>query len=59
MRVLVTAKVSAVTPDPSHHTKLLDFLRAYRGWTQYVIDRIWGLNYIPSTNELHIDSTRH
>ena len=53
MRVLVTAKVSAVTPEPSHHTKLLDFLKAYRGWTQYVIDRIWGLNHIPSIKELH------
>ena len=53
MRVLVTAKVKAVTPDSSHLSKLLDFLRTYRDWTQYVIDEIWGLNHIPSTRRLH------
>lgn len=53
MRVKVTAKVKAVTPDPSHHTKLLGFLRAYRDWTQYIVDNIWNLNHIPSMKELH------
>ena len=53
MRVLVTAKVKAVTPDPSSLCKLLQFLRAYRDWTQYVVNEIWKLNHIPSLKELH------
>ena len=53
MRVLATAKVKAVAPDPSHHHKLLQFLRAYRDWTQYVIDQIWCDKKIPSMKELH------
>ena len=53
MRVLVTARVKAVTPDPSHLARLLEFLKAYRDWTQYVIDGIWSLNHIPSMKELH------
>ena len=53
MRVKVTTRVKAVTPDPSHLTKLLEFLRAFRVWTQYVVDEIWNLNHIPSMKELH------
>ncbi len=53
MRVLVTAKVKAVTPDPSSLSKLLLFLRAFRDWTQYVIDEIWDLDKIPTIKELH------
>ena len=53
MRVLVTAKVKAVTPDPSSLHKLVEFLRTYRDWTQYVINEIWGLNHIPSMKKLH------
>jgi len=53
MRVKVTARVKAVTPDPSHYYKLLQFLRAYRDWIQYVIDQIWNLDHIPSMKELH------
>ena len=51
--VRVTARVKAVTPDFSHHHKLIEFLRAYRDWTQYVINEIWNLNHIPSIKELH------
>ena len=53
MRVLATAKIKAVAPDPSHFTKLLEFLKAYRSWTQYVIDQIWNLDHVPSIKELH------
>ncbi len=53
MRVLATAKVKAVAPDPSYLTKLLEFLKAYRDWTQYVIDEIWFDKKIPSMKELH------
>ncbi len=37
MRVLATAKVKAVVPNPSSLYKLVEFLKAYRNWTQYVI----------------------
>jgi len=53
MRVKVTAKVKAVTPNLSHHTKLLQFLRAYRNWTQYIVDQVWELDHVPSIRELH------
>ncbi len=53
MRARVTAEVRAVTPNPSHHSKLLDFLKAYRDWIQYVIDQIWFDKEIPSMKELH------
>ncbi len=53
MRVLVTAKVKAVTPNSSSQHKLLWFLRAFRDWMQYVINEIWSLNHVPSMRELH------
>ncbi len=53
MRVLVTAKVRAVTPNLSSLHKLLVFLKAFRDWTQYVINNIWNLDHIPSMKELH------
>ena len=53
MRILATAKVKAVAPNPSSQYKLLQFLKAYRDWTQYVIDEIWSLNHMPSMKELH------
>ncbi len=53
MRVLATAKVKAVAPNPSSHHKLLEFLKAYRDWTQYVINEIWSLDHVPSMKELH------
>jgi len=53
MRVLATAKVKAVAPNPSSLYKLIQFLRAYRDWTQYVIDEIWLDKRIPSMKGLH------
>ncbi len=53
MRVKVTARVKAVTPNPSHLTKLLEFLKVYRDWIQYVVDEIWSLDHVPSMKELH------
>ena len=53
MRVLATARVKAVAPDPSSLSKLLEFLRAYRNWIQYVIDQIWFDKRISSMKELH------
>ncbi len=53
MRVRVTAKVKAVTPDSSSLHKLIEFLRAYRDWTQYIVDQIWSEKRIPSIKELH------
>ena len=50
MRVLVTARVKAVTPNPQ---PLIQFLKAFRDWTQYVIDEMWELDHIPSIRELH------
>ncbi len=50
MRVLVTAKVKAVTPNPPI---LLSFLKAFRDWTQYVVNEIWSDKKIPSMKELH------
>jgi len=53
MRVLATAKVKAVVPNLSSLYKLVEFLKAYRNWTQYVINQIWELNNIPSMKKLH------
>ena len=53
MRVLATAKVKAVVPNPSSLHKLIRFLRAYRDRTQYVVDEIWVSDHIPSIRELH------
>jgi len=50
MRVVVTAKVKAVTPDSQ---PLVSFLRAFRDWTQYVVDEILKMEHIPSIKELH------
>jgi len=50
---IVTAKVEAVIPNPSPLHKLVEFLRAYRDWTQHVIDQIWYDRKIPSMRELH------
>ncbi len=53
MRVNATARVRAVAPNPSRYHKLLQFLRAFRDWTQYVINEIWSVDHIPSLKELH------
>ncbi|MCD6488052.1 MAG: hypothetical protein J7K21_02385 [Desulfurococcales archaeon] len=51
--MLATACVKAVVTDPSSLHKLLQFLRAYRNWVQYIIDQIWFDKRIPSMKELH------
>ena len=53
MRVLATAKVKAVVPNPGHKYRLIKFLKAYRDWTQYVVNEIWELDHVPSLKELH------
>jgi len=53
MRAVATAKVKVVAPDPSHCHKLIEFLKAYRGWAQYIVNEIWELDHIPSMKELH------
>ena len=53
MRVLATARVKVVAPNPSPLRALIQFLKAYRDWAQYVIDQIWELDHIPSMKELH------
>ena len=53
MRAVATAKAKVVAPDPSHCHKLIEFLKAYRGWTQYIVNEIWKLDHIPSLKELH------
>ena len=50
IRVKVTARVKAVTPNLE---PLLSFLKSYRDWTQYVVNEVWSLKYIPSMRELH------
>jgi putative transposase len=50
MRVIVTVKVKAVTPNPQ---PLFSFLKAYRDWTQYVVNQIWPDRKTPSMRELH------
>jgi putative transposase len=50
MRVKATIVIGAVAPNPQ---PLLSFLRAYRDAVQYVVDRIWGMNRVPSVRQLH------
>jgi len=51
MRALVTVKFKAVTPDSQ---LLLEFLRMYRDWTQYIVNELWRRrDKLPSLSELH------
>ena len=50
MRVKATVVLSAVAPNPQ---PLLSFLRVYRDAVQYVVDKIWGLDRVPSVRQLH------
>ena len=52
MRARATARVEAVAPEGGEGL-LLEFLKAYRGAVQLVIDEIWGLDKTPSTKKLH------
>ena len=50
MRVNATVVLEAVAPNPQ---PLLTFLRAYRDAVQYVVDRIWGMDRVPTVRRLH------
>jgi putative transposase len=52
VRVIVTAKVEAVTPKGDEGL-LVEFLKVYRDSVQLVVDEIWGLSEVPSRTELH------
>ena len=50
MRVRATAVLSAVAPNPQ---PLVAFLKAYRDAVQYIVDRVWSLDRVPSVRWLH------
>ena len=50
MRVKATVVLGGVAPNPQ---PLHAFLRAYRDAVQYVVDRIWGLERLPTVKQLH------
>ena len=52
MRVTVTARVEAVTPEGDEGL-LVEFLKAYRDAVQLVVNEIWNLDRIPSNKTLH------
>ena len=52
MRVRATAKVEAVAPERGEDL-LHQFLKAYRDAVQYIVDKIWFLERLPSTKQLH------
>jgi putative transposase len=52
MRVLATARVEAAAPEGGK-ALLIQFLKAYRDATQYIVDGIWSLDYVPSEESLH------
>jgi putative transposase len=51
MRVRATAKVEAVAPERGE--RLVQFLKAYRGAVQEVVDELWSLKKTPSKATLH------
>jgi putative transposase len=51
MRVRATAKVEAVAPERGEG--LIEFLKAYRGAVQEVVDELWSLKKTPSKATLH------
>jgi putative transposase len=51
MRVRATAKVEAVAPEEGEG--LMEFLKAYRGAVQEVVDELWRLRKTPSKATLH------
>ncbi len=50
MRVHATVVLGGVAPNPQ---PLLAFLRAYRDAVQYAVDRIWGMDRVPTVRQLH------
>jgi len=53
MRVRATARVEAVAPERGERLKLVQFLRAYRGAVQEIVDELWPLRKTPSKATLH------
>jgi putative transposase len=51
MRVRATARVEAVAPEGGE--RLLQFLRAYRGAAQEIVNKLWKLKRTPSIAALH------
>jgi len=52
VRVRATVGVEAVAPEGDEGL-LLEFLKTYRHAVQCIIDRIWGLEEVPSRRNLH------
>jgi len=52
MRVRATAKIEAVAPERGE-ALLIQFLKLYRDAVQCIVNRIWGLDNIPSEEKLH------
>jgi len=50
MRVKATVVLDAVAPNPQ---PLVAFLKAYRDAAQYIVDRIWVMERVPSVKQLH------
>jgi putative transposase len=51
MRVGATARIEAVAPEGCE--KLIQFLKAYRGAVQEIVNELWGLKKTPSKATLH------
>jgi putative transposase len=51
MRVRATARVEAVAPERGE--RLIQFLRAYRGAVQEIVNELWRLKKTPSKATLH------
>jgi len=52
MRVRATAKIEAVAPERGE-ALLIQFIKMYRDVVQCIVNRIWGLDNIPSEEKLH------
>jgi putative transposase len=52
MRVRATAKIEAVAPERGE-ALLIQFIKMYRDAVQCIVNRIWGLDNIPSEEKLH------
>jgi putative transposase len=52
MKVRATARDEVVAPERGEAT-LHQFLKTYRDAVQYIVDKIWNLEKIPSTKQLH------
>jgi len=46
-------KMKALPESSDDYLTLLEFLRLYRDATQFVINKLWNLNKVPSISTLH------